>query len=87
MLLYFFQGSLPWQGLKARDQTEKDELTLEKNTTKTEDRCGAILKEFVIYYDHICSLNFDETPAYTYPGKNIRHKVQSGVRDTIYEDT
>lgn len=41
-------------------------LILEKNTIKTEDRCGAVLKEFVIYHDHICSLNFDETPTYTY---------------------
>ena len=74
MFLYFLRGSLPWQGLKAGDQTQKDELILEKKRTiSTEDLCGNFPKEFETYFDYIRSLDFDETPSYSYLRKIFRN--------------
>ena len=73
MCLYFLRGSLPWQGLKASDRTQKDELILEKKRTiSTEDLCGDLPKEFRTYFDYIRSLDFDETPSYSYLHKIFR---------------
>ncbi|KAL8904662.1 MAG: hypothetical protein Q9207_003111 [Kuettlingeria erythrocarpa] len=74
MFLYFLRGSLPWQGLQAGDQTQKDELILEKKRTiSTEDLCRDLPKEFQTYFDYIHSLGFDETPSYSYLRKIFRN--------------
>lgn len=74
MPLYFLRGSLPWQGLKAEDLTEMDELILEKKRAiSAGDLCGDLPKEFGTYFEHIRSLDFDETPAYTYLRKIFRN--------------
>ncbi|KAL9612153.1 MAG: hypothetical protein Q9167_003232 [Letrouitia subvulpina] len=74
MFLYFLQGSLPWQGLKTRDQAEKDELILErKKTISTEDLCRNLPKEFITYFNYIRSLKFDEIPSYSYLRKIFRN--------------
>ena len=66
MLLYFLRGSLPWQGLTATDQTQKEELILEeKRRINTEDLCEDLPQEFAVYFDYICSLDFDEKPKYS----------------------
>ncbi len=67
MLLYFLRGSLPWQGLTATDQTQKEELILEeKRTINTEDLCEGLPRQFTVYFDYIRSLDFDEKPKYSY---------------------
>ena len=74
MLLYFLRGSLAWQGLKAGDQKEKDELILEKKRTiSTEDLCRNLPKEIETYFNYIRSLDFDETPSYSYLRKIFRN--------------
>ena len=73
ILLYFLRGSLPWQGLEIRDQTQKDRLILEKKKTiSSEELCRDLPKEFAIYFNHIRSLDFGETPAYAYLRKICR---------------
>lgn len=73
MCLYFLCGSLPWQGLEASDWTQKNELILEKKRMiSTKDLCGDLPKEFRTYFDYICSLDFDETPSYSYLYKIFR---------------
>ena len=73
MLLYFLRGSLPWQGLIATDQTQKEELILEeKRRINTEDLCEDLPQEFAVYFDYIGSLNFDEKPKYSYLRKIFR---------------
>ena len=67
MLLYFLRGSLPWQGLTATDQTQKEELILEeKRRINTDDLCEDLPQEFAVYFDYIGSLDFDEKPKYSY---------------------
>ena len=66
MLLYFLLGSLPWQGLIATEQTQKEELILEeKRRINTEDLCADLPQEFAVYFDYIRSLDFDEKPKYS----------------------
>jgi len=67
MLLYFLRGSLPWQGLIATNQEQKEELILaKKQTISTKDLCEGIPREFAAYFDHVRSRGFDENPQYTY---------------------
>lgn len=67
MLLYFLQGSLPWQGLRAADETQQEKLILEKKQTiNTKDLCGGLPREFAAYFDHIHSFRFGDTPKYYY---------------------
>ena len=90
MLLYFLRGSLPWQGLIATDQTQKEELILEeKRRINTEDLCEDLPQEFAIYFDYIRSLDFDEKPKYSYLRKIFRDLfVREGFNyDLVYDWT
>lgn len=67
MLLYFLRGSLPWQGLKAADETAKEELILEiKQTISIKELCKGLPTEFAAYFDHIHSSRSGDTPKYSY---------------------
>ena len=66
MLLYFLRGSLPWQGIEAEDQTEKEERILKKKQISTENLCRGLPDEFRAYFDHVRSLEFGQIPAYAY---------------------
>lgn len=73
MLLYFLQPSLPWQGLKAANQEQKEDLILEKKKTiSVKDLCEGLPREFATYFDHIRSLGFDDKPKYSYLRKIFR---------------
>ena len=73
MLLYLLQHSLPWQGLKAPNKEQKEELILEKKKTiSVETLCDGLPREFVAYFDHIRLLGFDEKPKYSYLRKIFR---------------
>lgn len=73
MLLYFLRGSLPWQGLKATNHEQREELILEKKKTiSMEDLCEGQPKEFAIYFNYIRSLGFDDKPKYSYLRKTFR---------------
>lgn len=90
MLLYFLRGSLPWQGLTAKDQAHKNELILEKKKKMTtKDLCRDLPKEFFAYFDHIRSVEFDETPAYAYLRKIFRNLFtrEGFQRDYVFDWT
>ncbi|MCJ1427636.1 serine/threonine protein kinase [Sticta canariensis] len=90
MLLYFLRGSLPWQGLTAKDHAQKDELILEKKKTiSTKDLCRDLPREFLTYFDHIRSLEFDERPVYAYLRKIFRNLFtrEGFERDYVFDWT
>lgn len=90
MLLYFLHGSLPWQGLTAKDHAQKDELILEKKKKiSTKDLCKDLPEEFLTYFDHIRSLKFDETPAYAYLREIFRNLFtrECFERDNVFDWT
>jgi hypothetical protein len=67
VLIYFLRGSLPWQRLKAETRRQKEELILErKESTSTQELCDGLPKEFQMYFKHVRSLRFVETPDYAY---------------------
>ena len=67
VLLYFLRGSLPWQGLKARDVKEKYEKIKEKKImTKVEELCKGYADEFAQYCNYCRSLKFEDKPDYSH---------------------
>ena len=78
--------SLPWQGFKATDQTQKEELILEERGTNTEDLCKNLLQEFAVYLDYLRSLDSDERSRYSCLRKIFRDLfVRDGSDWTILE--
>jgi casein kinase I family protein HRR25 len=73
MLLYFLRGCLPWQGLTATNQEQKEELILAmKQTISTEDLCEDLPREFATYFKYVRSRGFDDKPQYAYLRKIFR---------------
>lgn len=65
MLVYFYKGKLPWQGLKHKDKKEKYKLIhKKKENTTIEQLCAGMPIEFTKYFQYIKSLDFDEKPSY-----------------------
>ncbi|OMJ78735.1 hypothetical protein SteCoe_21377 [Stentor coeruleus] len=67
VFLYFLKGSLPWQGLPARDKKEKYEKIMERKiNTSVEALCRTFPQEFVTYLNYCRNLRFEDRPDYSY---------------------
>lgn len=65
ILIYFFRGRLPWQNLTHKDKKERYRMILEKKETITEEElCKQLPREFLVYFKHVKTLDFDEKPRY-----------------------
>jgi len=67
MLIYFFKGSLPWQGIKGYKKREKQQKIMDhKMATPIELLCKDLPKELsgLLYYAR--GLKFEEAPDYRY---------------------
>ena len=90
MLLYFLNSSLPWQGLKAKNHEEREQLILrKKQTIEVKDLCKGLPKEFAAYFRNIRSLGFDETPNYAYLRESFRNLYlrEGHADDNVYDWT
>ena len=77
VMVYFLKGSLPWQGLPAKDQKEKyEKIKCKKQSISIEMLCDGLPSEFALYLKYCRSLRFDE-PLLAY---QILHK-----KDVEYE--
>lgn len=82
ILIYFLKGSLPWQGIKARNVKDKyDKIKQKKILTKIKDLCSDIPEEFSIYMNTVRRLKFDEKPDYAY----LRNLFKTLFRTLGYE--
>ena len=67
VLIYFFKGRLPWQGIEAKTKKEKYRAILEKKqSTRVEDLCKDMPGEFATYLTYCRSLGFEDRPDYAY---------------------
>lgn len=66
-LIYFFKGSLPWQGLIGNNSSDKFRaITEKKKATKAEELCEGCPLEFSIFLNYVRSLRFADKPDYGY---------------------
>ncbi|TVY62751.1 Casein kinase I-like protein hhp1, partial [Lachnellula suecica] len=90
MMIYFARGSLPWQGLKAATEDERNEHIKDKKiNTSIEDLCGDFPKEFATYLKYVRDLGFDDQPDYSYLRKLLRDLfVRKGFQyDNVFDWT
>ena len=78
VFLYFLKGSLPWQGLKARNIKDKYEKIKEKKIlTKIDDLCSGLPEEFNKYMTYCRKLKFTEKPDYAYLRNMFKNLARS----------
>lgn len=66
-LIYFSNGFLPWQGIKTKSKTQKNELILEKKiNTNYNELCKNLPYEFTDFITYIKNLRFEEKPDYLF---------------------
>ena len=71
VLLYFLNGSLPWQGLKGHGK-QKYEKICENKLTLTAEYLGKNQpEEFTSYLNYVRGLRFEEVPDYDYIRKQL----------------
>jgi serine/threonine protein kinase len=64
-LIYLLKGSLPWQGIKAKEKQERYDIIRDaKLQTSLETLCEGLPKEFIEYMKYVRGLKFDEKPDY-----------------------
>lgn len=67
VLIYFINGSLPWQGQRAATKkTKYEKIRDRKISTTTDALVGIHRAEFGVYMNYCRGLKFDERPDYTY---------------------
>jgi casein kinase 1 delta/casein kinase I family protein HRR25 len=78
MFVYFARGSLPWQGLKAGTDEERNSLLRDKKSSLSgEDLCRDVLpQEFAEYINYTRSLGFRDKPGYGYLRKLFRNRFR-----------
>src|SRR5690606_11783291 len=67
MLVYLAKGSLPWQGLKKKKDTNyMEKIGDVKMCTSLNKLCEVLPSFFLKYISYYINLKFDETPEYEY---------------------
>ena len=90
MLVYFLNGSLPWQGIDSPNKQEKYERIKEKKMkTQIESYCRSSPPEFAIFLNYARNLIFDEKPDYAFLKKLFEDlfKREGYKRDFCYDWT
>jgi serine/threonine protein kinase len=88
VMVYFTQGSLPWQGLRVKTKEEKyEKIKQMKLGTTVETLCTRCPPEFVTFIKYCRKLNFEETPDYSYLRKLIKDVMikQGDTYDCVFD--
>ena len=86
VLMYFLNGILPWQGLKAKkgeDQFEK--IAEKKYNTSFEELTNGHPEEFLLYFKHCDSLKFEDEPNYDYLISLFKSVINKFCYDCLYD--
>ena len=90
ILVYFLKGTLPWQGLQAKNKNEKyDRIKEKKVSTTIESLTRQLPEEFSSYLTYCRNLKFEEKPDYNYLRKLFKDLMnKNGFEcDYIYDWT
>ncbi len=81
LFVYFARGSLPWQGLKATTDDEKDaQIKEKKKGLSGEELCNGLLPgEFTVYINYTRGLAFHDEPDYSYLRRLFRRRFRAEV--------
>ena len=67
LLIYFSQGSLPWQGVRIANKSERNqEIYRRKRKTALKDLCQNLPPEFYEYMRYCRMIRFTQEPDYSY---------------------
>lgn len=67
LFIYFLQGSLPWQGIQAKDQQLKTiKIGEKKISVPLDELCAGLPREFMKYCQYCRALSFTSQPDYDY---------------------
>ena len=86
VLIYFLNGILPWQGLKAmkgEDQFEK--IAEKKYNTSFEELTRNNPEEFLLYFKHCDTLKFEDEPNYDYLISLFKTMINKYCIDCLYD--
>lgn len=65
VILYLIRGSLPWQGLKCKDKTDKYQKIKEMKMEYTPEKlCKGLPTEFARYIEFVRNLAYEDEPEY-----------------------
>ena len=67
LIIYFFKGSLPWQGINISSKDKRFKIIYKmKKTIKIETLCEGLPHEIIDILKYTKNLGFSETPKYDY---------------------
>lgn len=67
MLIFFYKGGLPWEGLKGRKVSQTwDKIAEKKRDTTVEELCEGMPEEFSIFLHYCRKLEYEEKPDYQF---------------------
>lgn len=79
VLLYLLKGSLPWQTIKAKSHTRRNQLVAkQKQTRKVEQVFKQYPVEFLDLYKHAQQLGFAQRPDYDYHKARFTALLEKG---------
>jgi hypothetical protein len=90
MMVYFIQGKLPWQGLRAHDCIEKDRLVMEKKmAVDVKELCSGLPEEFANYMRYVKSLKQGQQPDYPWLRSLFRYIAETNhiAHDNVFDWT
>lgn len=86
ILMYFLKGSLPWQGLTAKNKDDKYNKIKEKKVTTTiEALTRGYPEEFNSYLSYCRNLKFEEKPDYAYLRKLFKDLMYRNGYECDYQ--
>jgi casein kinase 1 len=90
MLVYFMDGRLPWQGIKADNDKEKSHMIMEhKMAVSPEQLCEGLPKEFSQFVRDVKALQGEEGPPYQKLRDSFRQlaKAEGVEYDNVFDWT
>ena len=84
--MHFLLGALPWQGLEVKNNEDLFEIIAQKKyTTSFEDLTAGQPHEFLLYFKHCDSLDFEAQPNYLYLIGLFQSIIDRLCKDCFYD--